>query len=175
MFIGKFGHFTSTGSTLHKSFFYQERFVNFFNGSRIFSQSRSNGSDTYRTTFKLVYNGAKYLVVYLIQTVFIDIQCFQCKLGDLCIDRAGAFHLRKVTYPTEQCIGNTRRSTTTGSNLRCCTYRTRHIQYGCRTTDDIAQNIVIIVLQMKINAKTCTKRSCQQTATGGCTNQRERI
>jgi hypothetical protein len=45
MFIGKFGHLTSTGSTLHKSFFYQERFVNFLNGSRIFSQSRGNGSD----------------------------------------------------------------------------------------------------------------------------------
>lgn len=90
MFIGKFSHFTSTGSTLHESFFYQERFVNFLNGSRIFSQSRSNGSDTYRATFKLVYNSAKYLVVYLIQTVFIDIQCFQCKLGNLRIDRAGA-------------------------------------------------------------------------------------
>ena len=82
MFIGKFGHLTSTGSTLHKSFFYQERFVNFLNGSRIFSQSRGNGSDTYRTTFKFVYNGAKYLVVYLIQAVLINIQCFQCKLGD---------------------------------------------------------------------------------------------
>ena len=69
MFIGKFGHLTSTGSTLHKSFFYQERFVNFLNGSRIFSQSRGNGSDTYRTTFKFFYNGAKYLVVYLIVKV----------------------------------------------------------------------------------------------------------
>ena len=97
MFIGKFGHLTSTGSTLHKSFFYQERFVNFLNGSRIFSQSRGNGSDTYRTTFKFVYNGAKYLVVYLIQAVLINIQCFQCKLGDLRIDRTGAFHLRKIS------------------------------------------------------------------------------
>ena len=87
MFIGKFGHLTSTGSTLHKSFFYQERFVNFLNGSRIFSQSRSNGSDTYRATFKLVYNSAKYLVVYLIQAVLINIQCFQCKLSDLRISR----------------------------------------------------------------------------------------
>ena len=175
MFIGKFGHLTSTGSTLHKSFFYQERFVNFLNGSRIFSQSRGNGSDTYRTTFKFVYNGAKYLVVYLIQAVLINIQCFQCKLGDLRIDRTGAFHLRKITYPTEQGIGNTGRSAATGSDLRCCTYRTRHIQYGRRTTNDIAQNIIIIVLQMKINTETCTKRSRQQTATCGCTNQRERI
>ena len=65
MLIGKFGYLTSAGSTFHESFFYQERFVNFLNGSRIFSQSRGNGSDTYRTTFKFVYNGAKYLVCLL--------------------------------------------------------------------------------------------------------------
>lgn len=99
MFIGKFGHLTSTGSTLHKSFFYQERFVNFLNGSRIFSQSRGNGSDTYRTTFKFVYNGAKYLVVYLIQAVLINIQCFQCKLSDLRIDRTGALSPAQITVP----------------------------------------------------------------------------
>ena len=81
MFIGKFGHLTSTGSTLHKSFFYQERFVNFLNGSRIFSQSRSNGRYTDRPAFKLVYNGTKYLIVYLIQSVLVNIQCLQRKLG----------------------------------------------------------------------------------------------
>ncbi len=62
---------------------------------------------TDRAAFKLVYNGTKYLVVYLIQSVLVDIQCLQRKLGNLRIDRAGAFHLCEVTYPAKQSIGNT--------------------------------------------------------------------
>ena len=66
MLIGKLRHFTSTRSPFHKTFFDQERFIHFLNSARIFAQSGSNGCQTDRTAFKLVYDGTKYLVVYLV-------------------------------------------------------------------------------------------------------------
>ena len=163
MFVGKFGHLTSARSTLHESFFYQEGFVNFLNRPRIFPQSRSNGSDSHRTALKLVYNRTKYLVVYLIQTVLVNIQCLQCKLGYFRVNRTGTLHLCKVAHPAEQGIGNTRRPTAAGSNLSCRTQRARHIQYGSGTTDNVTQDIIIIVFQMQIDSETCTERCRQQT------------
>ena len=175
MFVGKFGHLTSARSTLHESFFYQEGFVNFLNRPRIFPQSRSNGSDSHRTALKLVYNRTKYLVVYLIQTVLVNIQCLQCKLGYFRVNRTGTLHLCKVAHPAEQGIGNTRRPTAAGSNLSCRTQRARHIQYGSGTTDNVTQDIIIIVFQMQIDSETCTERCRQQTTACCCANQRERI
>ena len=101
MLIGKLRHFTSTRSPFHKTFLDQERFIHFLDGARIFAQSGSNGCQTDRTAFKLVYNGTKYLVVYLIQTILVDIQRFQRKLSYFRIDRAGTFHLRKIAYATK--------------------------------------------------------------------------
>ena len=75
MLIGKLRHFTSTRSPFHKTFFDQERFIHFLNSARIFAQSGSNGCQTDRTAFKLVYDGTKYLVVYLIQTILVDFTC----------------------------------------------------------------------------------------------------
>lgn len=95
MLIGKLRHFTSTRSPFHKTFLDQERFIHFLNSARIFAQSGSNGCQTDRTAFKLVYDGAKYLVVYLIQTILVDIQRFQRKLSYFRIDRARTFTCAK--------------------------------------------------------------------------------
>ena len=67
MFVGQFRHFTPARGTLQKAFFYEERFINFFDSACIFTQSCSNGCQTYRTAFELINDGTKYFIVYLIQ------------------------------------------------------------------------------------------------------------
>lgn len=62
MFVGQFRHFTPARGTLQKAFFYEERFINFFDSACIFTQSCSNGCQTYRTAFELINDGTKYLL-----------------------------------------------------------------------------------------------------------------
>ncbi len=107
MLIGKFRHFTPTRGTFQETLFYQERFIDFLYGAGIFAQSGGNGGQSHRAAFELVNDGAEYLIIYLIQTVLVDIQCFECKLGDFRIDASRTFHLGKIAYTTEQGIGNT--------------------------------------------------------------------
>jgi len=167
MFVSQLRYFTTARSALQETFLYQERFIYLFNSACIFSQSRSNGCQAYRTTLELIDNRTKYLIVYLIQTVFVNIQRFERKISDLRIDAARTFHLRKVPHAAQQSIGNTRRTPTASCNLRSSLCGTRNIQNTCRTTDDATQHIIIVIFQMKVDAKTGTQRSSQQTATGG--------
>ena len=99
MFISQFRHLSSPRCTLQKSFLDQERFIYFFQCSRIFPQCRSNGSQSHRPAFELVYNGTEQLVINLIQAIPVYIQCFQCITGNLHINPAASLHLCKVTYP----------------------------------------------------------------------------
>ena len=110
MFVSQLRYFTTARSALQETFLYQERFIYLFNSACIFSQSRSNGCQAYRTTLELIDNRTKYLIVYLIQTVFVNIQRFERKISDLRIDAARTFHLRKVPHAAQQSIGNTRRT-----------------------------------------------------------------
>ena len=80
MFVSQLRYFTTAGSALQETFLYQERFIYLFNSACIFSQSRSNGCQAYRTTLELIDNRTKYLIVYLIQTVFVNIQRFERKI-----------------------------------------------------------------------------------------------
>ena len=74
MLVGKFRHFTPTGGTFQETLFYQERFIDFLYRAGIFAQSGGNGGQSHRAAFELVNDGAEYLIIYLIQTVFVDIQ-----------------------------------------------------------------------------------------------------
>ena len=134
MFISQFSYFTSARSTLQEAFFYQERFVHLFYGSGILAQSRSNSSKPYRTALELINNGTEYLIVDFIEPVLIYIQRFKSVIRNLGINAPRTFHLCKISHATQQCIRNTRRSTTTGSDLRRCSCRARYIQYPCRTS-----------------------------------------
>ena len=73
MLIGEFRHLTSAGSTLQESLFDQERFVDLLNRSGIFAQCSGNSRKPHGTTLKFINNSTENLVVYLIQSVFIDI------------------------------------------------------------------------------------------------------
>lgn len=107
MFIRQLCHLASSGGTLQEAFFYQEGFVHFFQRARVFTQSCSNSGQTHRTSLELVYNRAQNLVVYLIQTILVDVQGLQCKTGNLQINSSRTFHLCKVAHTSQQGIGYT--------------------------------------------------------------------
>lgn len=86
MLVGKLRHFTPTGGTFQETLFYQERFIDFLYRAGIFAQSGGNGGQSHRAAFELVNDGAEYLIIYLIQTVFVDIQGFEGKLCNFRID-----------------------------------------------------------------------------------------
>ena len=86
MLVGKLRHFTPTGSAFQETFFYQERFIDFLYRTCIFAQSSGDGSQSHRTAFELVDDGTEYLIVYLVQTILVDIQSLKGKLCDFRID-----------------------------------------------------------------------------------------
>ena len=85
--VCQFGHFPSAGCTLQEAFLDKKGFVYFFYRAGVFSQCRSNGGQSYRTAPELVDDGAKQLVVYLVQAVTVYVQCLQCELGNLQVSR----------------------------------------------------------------------------------------
>lgn len=145
MLVGKLRHLTPTGGTFQETLFYQERFIDFLYRAGIFAQSGGNGGQSHRAAFELVNDGAEYLIIYLIQTVFVDIQGFEGKLCDFRIDTPRTFHLGKIAYTPQQCIGNTRCATAAARNLGGSPYGARHIEDAGRTTDNAAQHIIIVI------------------------------
>ena len=100
MLISQLRNFSSAWSPLQKTFLYQEWLVYFFQRSGILPKCRSNRCQSYRTSLELINNGTKYLIVYLIQSVTVNIQRFQCISSYFHINPSGTFHLSKITYTT---------------------------------------------------------------------------
>ena len=101
MFISQFRHLSSPRCTLQESFLDQERFIYFFQCSRIFPQCRSNGSQSHRPTFELVYNGTEQLVINLIQAIPVYIQRLQREASDRLIDISVPLHLSEITHTAQ--------------------------------------------------------------------------
>ena len=74
MLVSQFCCHTSAWRSLDESFHNKIRFVNLFQRSCIFADSCCNGGNADRTSTKLVDNGQKNLVVYLVKAVFVDVQ-----------------------------------------------------------------------------------------------------
>ena len=131
--VCQFGHFPSAGCTLQEAFLDKKGFVYFFYRAGVFSQCRGNGGQSY-------------------QAVTVYVQCLQCELGNLQVDASGAFHLREITHPPEQSVGNTGRSAASRGNLSGRFRITRHPQNLCRTQDDFGQRAVFVIFQVQVDA-----------------------
>ena len=130
MLVGKLRHLTPAGGTFQETLFYQERFIDFLYRTCIFAQSSGDGSQSHRTAFELVDDGTEYLIVYLVQTILVDIQSLKGKLCDFRVNAPRTFHLGKIAYTPQQCIGNTRCATAAARQpLRSRVHR------ECRTND----------------------------------------
>ncbi len=70
---------------MNKSLFYKVRLVYFFYGSRILPDCGSYRTQSHRTSFKLIDNSVKYLVVYGIKTALVYVKSIQSIRGYLYI------------------------------------------------------------------------------------------
>ena len=98
MLVGKLRHFTPTGSAFQETFFYEDLFIDVLYRTCILAQCCGYGSQSHRTAFDLVDDGTEYLIVYLVQTILVDIQSLKGKLCDFRIDTPRTFHLGKIAY-----------------------------------------------------------------------------
>ena len=137
---------TSAWCSLDESFHNKIRFVNLFQRSCIFADSRCNGRNADRTSTKLVYNGQKYLVVYLVKTVFVDVQRLQRRLCDSVVDGSVAFYLCEIAYTTQQGIANTGRTARASGYLNGSITFNGHLQQVGRTLYNAAQSFGCIIL-----------------------------
>ena len=83
MLIGQFRYHTTTWSTLDKTLHDEERLVDLLHRSGILANSGSDSGNAHRTSAELVDDGQQDAVINLVQSLLVDIQCFQRYLGNL--------------------------------------------------------------------------------------------
>ena len=124
--VCKIRHFTATRGTLKESLLNKERLIYILYCSCVLAKGSGNGTKTHRTALELVNDGGQYAVVYLIQAIFVYIQCLKGDIGYGKGNPARPFYLRKVTHTTQQRVGYTGRSAAAAGNLGCCIYIARY-------------------------------------------------
>src|SRR6478609_3916794 len=80
MLVSRFGCFASARGAFNISLLNQEWLIHFFNGLRLFANSCSNGRESNWSTFEFFNDRTEDTDVHIIQSIFINIQCFQCQL-----------------------------------------------------------------------------------------------
>ena len=108
--IGQGRCHASTRRALDEAFHDEEWLIDFFYGARVLAYGCGNGRYTNRSATELVDDGEKYLVVYLVKSVTVDIQCPERHTGNVRGYGAVALHLCKVTDSAEQGVGDTWRT-----------------------------------------------------------------
>ena len=168
------GHTAALGAD-QEPFFDQERFVNFFQGARIFTHGSGQRANSHRPPFEGSDERTQNLVVYSIQPPLVNLQFIQRETRDFQVDASVSQHLRKVPHPLQERIGDTRRTAASQGNL------IRRIPVNLQRKDagaaqhNLLQIIRIIILQGTVDAKAVPQGCCQQTAPRGGPHQRERI
>ena len=152
MLVGQLCSHTATGRTLNESLHDEERLVDLLYRTGILANGGGNRRDTYWTTTELVDDGQQYAVIYLVQSILVDVQGSQRHLRNSSVYPACTLHLSKVAHSAQQGIGNTGRSTRTAGYLQRGISRDRYTQDACRALYDALQGLRIVVLQMHIAA-----------------------
>ena len=74
VFVGKLGGFSSTRGALDETLHDKEWFVDFFHSAGVFTDCSRDGGDSNGAATEFVDDGDQYLVVDLVQTVFVDVE-----------------------------------------------------------------------------------------------------
>ena len=101
------GHASPRGA-VEETDLHQERFVDFFDRVGFFGEHSGECVHADRPTLVFLNDCQQQLPVDLIETMAIDFQHLQRRLGGKLVDLSAAPHLRVVTYPTQQSVGDTR-------------------------------------------------------------------
>ena len=168
-------HLAPTGRALDEALLDEERLVDFLYRARVLAQGGGDGGQAHGTALELVDDGGQQFVVYLVQAVAVDVQCLQGIGGNLRVDASRTFDLRKVPHTPQQRIGDTGRSAAARGNLLRRLRRAGHVQDARRAAHDACQHLVVIILQMQVDAEPRPQGSRQQAAARSGPHQREGV
>ena len=175
MLISQFGDHTTTGRALDEALHDEERLIDLLYRAAVLADGGGNGGDAYGTAAELVDDGQQDAVVYLVESVLVDVQGCQRYLGDAGIDAARALHLGKVAHSAQQGIGDTGRTSGASGYLQRGIGGNRYAQDAGRALDDFLQCLRVVILQVHVDAETGAQRCCEQSATGGGSNECEGV
>ena len=173
--VCEFRHHSSARRALDEAFHDEIRLIDLLHRAGVLTDCRGDGGDAHRTALELVDNSEQDLVVYLVQTVLVDVERRQGDVGDLGVNPSRPSHLSEVSHSPEQSVGNTWRSARASRNLYRGIIVDRHPEDARRTLDDTLQRLRIIIFQMQVDAETCAQRRREQSASGRGTHQRKGV
>src|SRR5207248_1131478 len=101
----------SAVGSLQKALLDQKRLEDVLDGVAFFAYRRREIVDAHGAAVELVQNASQELPVHDIESRSVDVEHFQRLVRDRTRDFAGRANLRIVTYPAQETIGDTRRST----------------------------------------------------------------
>ena len=146
MLVCQLCHHTSARGALDETLHNEERLVDFLYGTSVLTNSCSDSGNAHRSTAELVDNGQQDAVVYLVQSVLVDIQRLQGYLGDAGVNLSRSLHLGEVADASQQGIGNTGRTSRTTGNLVGSISSNRYAQDRGRSFDDSLQGCRVVIL-----------------------------
>lgn len=108
--IGKVGDFASAWRAHEETLLDEVGFVNLLNGADVFAKSRGDSANADGTAMELVDEREQNLVVDFVQSVAVDVERFECVVGDVGIDVSVTLDLGEVAHAPKQGVGDARRS-----------------------------------------------------------------
>ena len=105
--VGQFGHFPTPRCPDYKTFFDEERLIDFLKSTLVLPNCCGYSVCSHRTTLELGNDGFQDFVVYGIQSPLVYVQGIQGVTRYLEVNNAIAYNLGKVSYPAQKRIGYT--------------------------------------------------------------------
>ena len=81
----------------------------------------------------------------------------------------------KVAHTAQQGIGYTGRATAAAGNLVGCLIVARHAKDVGRARDDACEHLIVVILEVHVDAEASAQRRCEHTATCGSTYECEGV
>lgn len=173
MAVSQFRYFASARGTFQESLLYKEGFVDLFEGPGIFAEGGSDSRESYRASFEFIDDGSKDTVVDFIESVMIDIQCFESMTSNLKVYETVTLDHREVAYSAEQGVGDTGSASGAEGDLARGIVRNSCPEQGCGPAYDSAEHIMVVIFQMAIDSEAGAKGSGQQSGAGRGTDEGE--
>ena len=175
MLIGEWCGDASAGGAVDESLLDEEGLIDLLECASVFADGGGDGSDADGPSAELLDDGEEDFAVDEVESVAVDIECFEGEACDAGVDAAVAFHLGEVTDAAQQGIGDTWRAAATAGNLGCGLLLDGNVEDASRTAHDAGERLRIVVVKVHVDAKAGAEGCGEQAAAGGCTNEGEGV
>ena len=170
---GVVGGYAASWSALDKPFLDEEWLIHLLDSAGILVERSGEGGEAHRSAAKLVDDGREQFVVHLVEAARVDVERLKSIFRYFGVDFAASHHLGEVAHAAQQRVCHTWRAAAAQGNLVGGVVANGHIEQPCRALDDALEHLVVVVLQVAVDAKSCTQGCCEQSAACGGTNEGE--